>query len=204
MGTLLKVRIEEPVPRNDSVAVGVGIDASGETVKPVTVARKLGFGDLESRAEAVAEVDPEADAEEDAEVDAEAEGAEEADAEEEAEGEADATLDLEAEADAEDEPDADADAEPDAEADVVLDICADQVAKGDLVYFFVAFEVADGFREKSEVRDTTRETSDVCVEEGDNVTWASFVTIDDSSKSMPSFSIILLTLYIFTYLNLYV
>ena len=174
---MLTVRIYEPVPTNDRLAVDVGIDASGETVNPVTVAWKLGFGDLESRAE------PDGDA--DAEADPEGED----DAEEDAEG---------ADADAEAVADADADADGDAETD------ADNVAKEDPVYFLVTLDVADGFREKRELRETARETSgvrEICFE---NVTCASLYTVDDSSKSMPSFSIILLTLYIITYLNLYV
>ena len=180
---MLTVRIYEPVPTNDRLAVDVGIDASGETVNPVTVAWKLGFGDLESRAELDGDADAEADPEG------------EDDAEEDAEG---------ADADAEAVADADADADGDAETD------ADNVAKEDPVYFLVALDVADGFREKRELRETARETSGVreicceCVEEGENVTCASLYTVDDSSKSMPSFSIILLTLYIITYLNLYV
>ena len=91
-----------------------------------------------------------------------------------------------------------ADAEADAETD------ADKLTKEDPVYFLVALDVADGFREKRELRETGRETSGVREIWAENVSCASLLTIDDSSKSMPSFSIILLTLYIITYLNLYV
>jgi len=190
---VLTLRIYEPVPRNDRLAVDVGIDASGERVNPVTVARELGFGDRESSAEPDGDPELEADQEEEADAEADAEGAD-ADADEEAEGDLDARLEADAEAVAEAEPDAEADAETD----------ADKLTKEDPVYFLVALDVADGFREKRELRETGRETSgvrEICPE---NVSCASLLTIDDTSKSMPSFSIILHTLYIITYLNLYV
>lgn len=210
MGTILTVRIEEPVPRKDSVAVGVGIDASGETVRPVRVGHRLGFGDLESRDDEEVDIDAEAEVDEEVDIDAEAEGADEAEADAEAEGDADATLEADAEAEVEAEGEDEGDAETEEEADADLDICGDRLAKEVPVYFLLALELADGFRDTRGVCETTRETRDVretcgeCVEEGVNDIWASLHTIDDTSKSMPIFSIILLTLYIFTYLNLYV